>query len=133
MSSALLDTSALINAVDADAVEELPFDRLFISSLSYAELRLGLVTARDVRTLRQRSRRIESIERSFGRGLPFDDACALEYEQLVQLSVDHGLSARSHTVDRMIAAVAVAHEIPLVTSNGSDVRGLESVLDIVVL
>ena len=88
--SALLDTSALINAVDARAVASLPFERLFIASLTYAELRLGLATATDLTVLRQRMQRVDDITRLFGPGLPFDDACALEYQRIVERAVGGG-------------------------------------------
>lgn len=130
---ALLDTSALIGAVDSETVEALPYDRLLISALTYAELRLGLVTAADTSSLRHRVRRIDEISRAFGAGVPFDDACAREYERIVQAAVERGQRPRANTVDRMIAATAAAHHLPLVTRNAADVRGLGEILEIVSL
>lgn len=130
---ALLDTSALIGAVDSETVEALPYDRLIVSALTYAELRVGLVTATDVDTLRHRVRRIDEISRAFGSGVPFDDACAQEYERVVQAAVERGQRPRVNTVDRMIAATASAHHLPLVTRNAADVRGLDEILEIVPL
>ncbi len=130
---ALLDTSALIGAVDSETVEALPYDRLLISALTYAELRLGLVTAADTGALRHRVRRIDEISRAFGSGVPFDDACAREYERIVQAAVERGQRPRANTVDRMIAATAAAHHLPLVTRNAADVRGLDEILEIVSL
>lgn len=129
--AALLDTSALINTVDDGIVASLDVEQLLIASLSYAELRLGLVTARDVVVLRQRTRRIELISRTFGAGLPFDDECALAYERVVETAVGLGQGPRTNTVDRMIAAVALAHGMPLITSNAQDVRGLEDLVQII--
>lgn len=131
--TALLDTSALINTVDSRTISQLPYELLTLSSLTYAELRLGLVTAASVGVLRQRSRRIEEITRWFGPGLPFDDDCAIHYERIVQASVDNGQRPRTNTVDRMIAAVAVAHDLPLITSNPTDFRGLTNLLEVVAL
>ena len=130
---ALLDTSALISTVDAQTVAALPYDRLLISALSYAELRLGLITASDTDSLRHRIRRIDEISRAFGSGVPFDDACAREYERIVQAAVDLGQHPRSNTIDRMIAATAAAHHLPLATRNPADVRGLDAILEVVAL
>lgn len=133
MTSALLDTSALIGAVEASDAASLPYDGLHIASLTYAELRLGLVTAKDVAVLRGRMRRIEEIERTFGAGLPFDDEAARAYEQIVQTAVEHGQRPRSNTLDRLIAAVAKRHGLPLITRNAVALRGLEGVVEIVAL
>ena len=131
--SALLDTSALINAVDARAVASLPFERLFIASLTYAELRLGLATATDLTVLRQRMQRVDDITRLFGPGLPFDDACALEYQRIVERAVGGGQRPRTNVVDRMIAAVASAHSMPLITSNAAAFRGFTDLVEVVEL
>lgn len=130
---ALLDTSVLIGAFDSEAVEDLPYDRLLISALTYAELRVGLVTAADTGTLRHRVRRIDEISRAIGPGLPFDDACAREYGRIVQAAVERGQRPRVNTIDRMIAATAAAHHLPLITRNAADVRGLDEILEIVSL
>lgn len=130
---ALLDTSALIGTVDAETIEALPYDRLLISALTYAELRLGLITASDTGTLRHRVRRIDEISRAFGAGVSFDGACAREYERIVQAAVERGQRPRANTVDRMIAATAAAHHLPLITRNAAGVRGLEKILEIVSL
>jgi len=131
--TALLDTSALITVVDNDAIGALDFDRLVISSLTYAELRVGFLTAGDVDTLRNRTRRFEAISRSFGAGLPFDDACAPVYERVVQAAVAAGQSPRTNAIDRMIAAIAARHHLPLVTRNATDLRGVDAVVDIIPL
>lgn len=131
--AALLDTSALITSMDTDAMADLAFERLTVSSLTYAELRLGLVTARDRASLDHRTSRLIDIAQLLGPGLPFDDACAREYERLTKTAVDLGQRPRTNTMDRMIAATAVAHRIPLITRNAADLRGLDDVVEIIAL
>lgn len=131
--AALVDTSALISSVDAGEVEALPYDVLFVSALTYAELRLGLVTATDVTVLRHRMRRIDEIAELFGPGLPFDDDCAREYERIVQAAVEAGQRPRTNTIDRMIAAVAAAHRMPLLTGNAADLRGLGRIVEVIAI
>jgi toxin FitB len=131
VSTALLDTSALISAVDAGVVRTLPFSQLTISSLSYAELRLGLVTAKGLDALNHRSRRLLDISQQFGHGIPFDDECAREYERLTQAAVGLGQHPRANTIDRMIAATALAHRLPIITRNAADLRGLDDLVEII--
>ena len=131
MSTALLDTSALIGAVDADTVRSLPFSLLTISSLTYAELRLGLVTAKGLEALNHRSRRLVDIAQQFGPGIPFDDDCAREYERITQTAVSTGQQPRANTIDRMIAATALTHRMPIITRNAADLRGLGDVIDVI--
>ena len=131
MSTALLDTSALISAVDTGVVRELPFSLLTISSLTYAELRLGLVTARGTDALKHRSRRLVDIAQHFGPGIPFDDDCAREYERITQTAVGLGQRPRANTLDRMIAATALTHRMPILTRNPADLRGLGDLLEVI--
>ncbi|MFJ4046299.1 PIN domain-containing protein [Microbacterium sp. NPDC089987] len=131
--AALLDTSALITSMDTDAMAALPFERLVVSSLTYAELRLGLVTAKDRKSLDHRTARLIDIAQLLGPGLPFDDACAREYERITRAAVDQGQRPRANTMDRMIAASAVAHRMPIITRNSSDLRGLEDLVEVIEL
>ncbi|WP_336644339.1 PIN domain-containing protein [Microbacterium sp. USHLN186] len=130
---ALLDTSALITSMDTDVVAALPFERLVVSSLTYAELRLGLVTAKDRKSLDHRTSRLIDIAQLLGPGLPFDDACALEYERITTAAVDQGQRPRANAMDRMIAASAAAHRMPILTRNSRDLPGLDGLVEIIEL
>ena len=133
MTTALLDTSVIIDTMDAGTVRSLPFSLLTISSLTYAELRRGLVTATELHKLNHRSRRLVDVAQQFGPGIPFDDACAREYERITQAAVDHGQGARANMIDRMIAATALAHQMPIITRNAADLRGLDGHLHVIPL
>ena len=47
------------------------------------------------------------------------------------LTLENGRSPHPCRMDLMIAAVAAARDLPLLTRNGDDVRGLEKVLTVV--
>ncbi|MGU3292544.1 type II toxin-antitoxin system VapC family toxin [Williamsia sp. M5A3_1d] len=129
---ALLDTSVLVSMSRRDErpIDLSMFDELFVSSLCYSEMRMGLATV--VGAARQRRQdRLDDVTRVFGAGLPYDDRAALEYGRIVRESVAAGRGARTHTLDRMIAAVAVANDLALATRNSADVQELSHVVDIV--
>ncbi|MEP9395546.1 PIN domain-containing protein [Gordonia sp. VNQ95] len=133
MVAALLDTSVLVavNKPGETAPDLDDFDELFVSSLSYTELRMGLYTV-DGESRIARHDLLEDLITHFRDGVPYDDAAAVAYGRIVRQAVANGGRARSHVLDRMIAAVAVANGLTLVTRNGADLRGLESLVDFTV-
>ncbi|PFG29525.1 PIN domain-containing protein [Paramicrobacterium agarici] len=124
---ALLDTSVTIALTQEGRRLDLSsYDRLLISSITYAELRLGVACARSADSARQRSAALEEISALFGEGLPFDDAASASYGRILQAVARRKGEPKAHANDRMIAAVAAAHDLPLLTLNPSDLRGLDS-------
>lgn len=130
---ALLDTSVLIALQEhSERTPDLSdFEEIDISSLSVSELMLGLHTTATPVALRTRLRRLEFIQAQFGEGLPFDDHCAEMYDELLDRVDQHGGSPRAHRIDRMLAATAMAHELPLVTRNAADFAILRGMVDVV--
>ena len=64
--------------------------------------------------------------------LPFDASCARAYGRVYAAVAATGRKSRGRrAVDLMIAATALAHDLPLYTLNAEDLRGLEPVLDVV--
>lgn len=114
---ALLDTNILIasRSPGEEPADLSGFDDLRVSSLSMAELVKGLNTATDIATYRARSERLDWIRSTFGAGVPFDDRCAEAYQRLLAAITRNGASARSHMLDRMLAATALAHDMTLVS------------------
>ncbi len=123
----LLDTSVLIDLVASRA---LPTE-ITISALTLAELTTGPHATADPIERSRRQERLQAIEAQFD-PLPFDAACARTYGRVYAAVVATGRKARGpRAVDLMIAATAIAHELPLYTRNSADLRGLEVHLDIV--
>lgn len=99
------------------------FDELFVSSLSFSEMSMGLYTVSG-REREARRDLLDDLMRIFGPGIPYDDAAAIIYGRVVRQAVDQVGSAKNHELDRMIAAAAVANRLTLVTRNGADLNGL---------
>jgi predicted nucleic acid-binding protein len=123
----LLDTSVLASQ---DDIPILPAEAS-ISMLSLAELTAGPHATVDLAERGRRQERLQVIE-AFYDPLPFDAECARAYGRVYAEAVQAGRKARGRrAVDLLIAATAVAHELPLYTLNAADLRGLEAVLKIV--
>ena len=128
-SRALLDTSVLI---DIDRVEgaALPGE-LAISALTMAELATGPHATDDREERARRQERLQRVESSFD-PLPFDAAAARAYGRVYAAVAGAGRKARGRrAVDLMIAAVALANELPLYTLNEGDFAGLEDLIEVV--
>lgn len=132
MSAALLDTSVLVsvNKLGEEVPDLSNFSELYVSSLSYSEMRMGLATVTgDARQRRQD--RLDEIITLFGEGIPYDDRAAIEFGRIVREAVRNGSSARTHVLDRMIAAVARAEGLTLATRNAADLRRIADLVEIV--
>ncbi len=123
---AILDTSVLV-AVDKPDLSGL---ECRISSVSYAEMQFGLTVARDDHERNERMLRFNRVLSLFGIGIAFDDRVAGSFGYLTGLVREAGRNPRSRTADLMVAATAHAQGVALVTRNPDDLRGLESVVDV---
>jgi predicted nucleic acid-binding protein len=102
-----------------------------VSALTLAELTGGPVTARDASARACRQERLQRVESTF-EPLPFDPACARAFGRVCAAVVAAGRKPRrTRSVDLMIAATALAHQLPLYTLNAADLRGLEDLIEIV--
>jgi predicted nucleic acid-binding protein len=113
MTRGVLDTSVFIaqegRSLDHD---RLP-DEVAVSVVTYAELRAGVLAARDVTT---RSRRLSTLQLvSDLHPLPIDSAVADEWAQLRLLLA--GSQRRVNVNDTWIAATALAHGVPVITQD----------------
>jgi len=125
----LVDTSVVIGREQVDP-GRLPAE-ISISTLTLAELTAGpLATSDDL----ERARRQERLQR-FEAGvesLDFTPGCARAYGHVYAAAVAGGRKPRgARAVDLMIAATALAHDLPLYTLNAKDLRGLEGLVEIV--
>lgn len=129
----LLDTNIVILRARI-APEALP-DEVAISAVTLAELSAGvhLVRGDDRSAREERARRLEILQRveSEFDPLPFDDNAARVLGRLSGAVADSGRTPRRRVADLMIAAVAAAHHLPLLTTNPDDFTGLEGLVDVV--
>lgn len=125
----LLDTSVVIALGELDP-SSLP-DKTSISALTLAELTSGPYAASDDLERARRQNRLQRYEGEV-ESLPFDPDCARAYGNVYAAITASGRKARgARAVDLMIAATALAHDLPLYTMNAKDLRGLEQLLEIV--
>ena len=128
-SQGLIDTSVVIELDDIDA-EQLPME-LAISALTMAELAAGPHATADAGERARRQDRLQRAEASFD-PLPFDGDSARAYGRIYAAIVATGRKARGpRAVDLLIAATAVAANLPLYTRNVDDFRGIEHLLTLV--
>lgn len=125
----LIDTSVVIGYERVDP-RRLP-DELSISTLTLAELSAGPLAAEEDLERARRQERLQRFESGVD-SLPFTEGCARAYGHVYAAGMATGRKPRgARAVDLMIAATAMAHELPLYTLNAKDLRGLEQLIEIV--
>jgi predicted nucleic acid-binding protein len=124
----LLDTSVVID-LDSLAPDVLP-EHVAISAVTLAELAAGPAAAHD--DLAERARRQDQLQRAEAAfdPLPFDVEAARAYGRIYAAVRAHGRAPRRRLADLMIAAVALANDLPVVTRNGADLAGLDGLVEI---
>jgi predicted nucleic acid-binding protein len=128
-SQGLIDTSVVIDLDHIDA-GRLPME-LAISALTMGELAAGPHATADAGERARRQDRLQRAEANFD-PLPFDSDSARAYGRVYAAIVAKRRKARGpRAVDLLIAATAMAANLPLYTRNVDDFRGLEHLLTIV--
>lgn len=103
-----------------------------ISTLTLAELAGGPHGADNELERSRRQRHLQDVASHF-QALSFDPQCAYAYGWVYTAVEAVGRKPRgARMVDLMIAATALAHDLPLYTRNARDLRGLEDLIEIVV-
>ena len=119
----LLDTSTVLLASRIADPSVLP-DRPMISTVTLAELSFGplVATAEDERARRQAQ--VQEAEARFD-PLPFDSEAARAFGRVAASLYASGRKPTARTFDAMIAAVAIANDLPLYTCNPDDFQGID--------
>lgn len=121
----LLDTSAVIDL--GRFPDELLPEALAICAVTLAELASGPAAAHDDSERALRQDRLQRVEAAFD-PLPFDAEAARAYGRVSAAVIAHGRKPRRRVADLMIASVALANGLVLVTRNPDDFAGLESLV-----
>jgi predicted nucleic acid-binding protein len=133
----LLDTSIVILRSGIDPAE-LPAE-MAITAITLAELSAGPHQVRsrsdqgDYREHDERARRLDVLQRAESEfdPIPFDAEAARIYGRVTAAVVAAGRKPRRRIADLMIAAIAIAEDLPLFTTNPDDFTGLENLLAVV--
>jgi len=127
----IIDTSVVID-LEHVAARDLPAE-LAVSAVTLAELAAGPHATPDPQERARRQDRLQRAEATF-EPLPVDANVARAYGRIYAAVSGAGRKARgARSVDLLIAATALASNLPLYTRNPSDFRGTESLIDIVAL
>ena len=124
----LIDTSVVIDLerVDEDA---LPAE-LAISAVTAAELAAGPHATSDPLERAARQERLQRVEATFD-PIPFDASAARAFGRVYTAVAASGRKPRGRrALDLLIAATALAAELPLYTRNPSDFEGVGELLEL---
>ena len=122
----LLDTSTVILLPRLDDASALPVAPQ-ISAITLAELSVGPLVATTDTERAARLAHLQQAEADF-EPLPFDADAARAFGQVAASLRRSGRKASARTYDAMIAAVALANDLPLYTSNPDDFQGIDGLI-----
>jgi predicted nucleic acid-binding protein len=126
--SGLLDTCTVIELTALRSESGLPENPL-ISTITLAELSVGPLVAADDRERAERQAVLQGAESGFD-PIPFDAAAARTFAGVAASLRAAGRKPQARAFDALIAAVAIANNLPLHTCKPDDFRhisGLEVV------
>lgn len=125
----LLDTSVVVE-LQGIAPELLP-EEPAVSAVTLAELVTGPHATSDPAERARRQERLQLVEAAFD-PLPFDVSAARAYGRIYAAEATAGRKPRGRrALDLLIAATALANELPLYTSNSDDFAALTNLLEVV--
>lgn len=119
----ILDTSAVIAMRHITDPSALPSEPL-ITTVTLAELSVGPLVARDDRERAARQAHLQEAEADFD-PLPFDRASARAFGQVAASLRLSGRKTAARAYDALIAATAMAHDLPVYTCNTADFEGID--------
>jgi tRNA(fMet)-specific endonuclease VapC len=114
----ILDTSTVIALRNITDPSALPAEPL-ITAVTLAELSAGPLVARDERERAARQAHLQEAEADFD-PLPFDRASARAFGQVAASLRASGRKTAARAYDALIAATALAHQLPVYTCNPGD-------------
>jgi predicted nucleic acid-binding protein len=119
----ILDTSVVIRLGELEDERMLPEEPL-ITAITLAELSVGPLVARTDGERAARQLHLQQAEASFD-PLPFDARAARRFGGVAASLRQSGRKSAARSADAMIAAVAIAHGLPLYTFNPADFEGID--------
>jgi predicted nucleic acid-binding protein len=125
----VVDTNVviLLGALDA---EQLPTTPL-ITTVTLAELAVGPLVARDDVERARRQEHLQFAERSFD-PLPFDASAARAFASVAASLRSSGRKIEARSFDAMIAAIALANDLPLFTTDADDFAAITELTTVAV-
>ncbi len=119
----ILDTSTVIVLEKLAEAKRLPAEPL-ITAVTLAELSVGPLVAKSESERVARQTQLQQAEADF-KPLPFDEDAARAFGSVAASLRRAGRKTTARTYDAMIAATAVANDLPLYTCNPADFIGID--------
>lgn len=119
----IVDTSALIHFNRFQNAESLPVVSV-ITTFTLAELSVGPLTAKSDVERARRLAHLQQVEASF-HPLPFEVDAARAFGSVAASLRQAGRKIESRQIDAMIAAIALANDLPIYTCNAHDFEGID--------
>ncbi len=119
----VLDTSTVNMLPLLDDAAALP-DELVITAVTLAELSVGPLVARDEADRAARQAHLQQAEADF-QPLAFDAAAARAFGGVAASLRRAGRKTAARAYDAMIAAIALANDLPVYTCNPADFEGID--------
>ncbi|MGA2970451.1 MAG: type II toxin-antitoxin system VapC family toxin [Acidimicrobiales bacterium] len=119
----VLDTSTIVLLERIADVSTLPEEPM-ITAVTLAELSVGPLVASDPREQAIRQLRLQQAEADF-QPLPFDAAAARSFGRVAASLRRARRKSSARAFDAMIAATAIANDLPLFTCNPSDFENID--------
>jgi hypothetical protein len=106
-------------------------DEPLIAAVTLAELSVGPLVASTAREREARQAHLQQAEADFD-PLPFDAAAARAFGRVAASLRRSGRKSVARSLDAMIAATAIANQLPLYTCNPGDFEGIDGLKVLVV-
>ena len=130
MARGILDTSTVILLGEVDDTTTLPSEPL-ITAVTLAELSVGPLVASNDAARVARQAHLQQAEADFD-PLPFDAAAARSFGRVAASLRRAGRKPAARAYDAMIAAIAMANDLPVHTCNPDDFAGIEDLVIVAV-
>ena len=119
----ILDTSTVISLPRITDPDVLP-DEPLITTVTLAELTVGPLVAADPEERGRRQALLQQAEADFV-PLPFDEAAARAFGAVAVTLRSSGRRRAARGIDALIAAIAVANDLPIHTCNPRDFEDID--------
>jgi tRNA(fMet)-specific endonuclease VapC len=119
----VLDTSTVILLPRLQDASSLPTEPL-ITAITLAELSVGPLVTDDEQQRAARQAHVQQAEADFD-PLPFDAAAARAFGRVAASLRRAGRKPAARAYDAMIAATAIANDLPLYRCNADDFQGID--------
>lgn len=119
----VLDTSTVIQLRRIADPGALPAEPL-VTAVTLAELAVGPLVAEDASEKAARQAHLQQAEADFV-PLPFDAGAARAFGRVAASLRQAGRKATARSYDAMIAAIALANDLPVYTCNPDDFSGID--------